>query len=125
VGAGGFSFSVEPYLGEARSAHNAFINVAAQGGFIGLFLFCATLAVIALPFLLNPGRDRMADLVLLATVLLCLLPSTLENGKQVWFALSLAACHSGFVMGRNALSSRRPWTYALTTSGVGVRKPER
>src|SRR5690606_20923322 len=38
-GAGTYATAVEPYLGEARTAHNAFINVLAEDGGIGLALF--------------------------------------------------------------------------------------
>lgn len=112
VGAGGFSESIRPYLGAGKTAHNAFLNVAAQMGAVGLALFLATFFVVALPFGLSLAGDRIVYLVLLATVLLVLVPSTLENGKQVWFALALAASRSAFVLGRAAVSSRPLWAYA-------------
>ena len=112
VGSGGFARAVKPYLGEARTAHNAFLNVAAQTGVIGLALFVATLAAVGLPFVISLAGDRIVYLVLLATVALILMPSTLENGKQVWFALSLAASRSAFVLGRDAVASRPLWASA-------------
>jgi len=112
VGSGGFAEAVRPYLGEARTAHNAFLNVAAQTGVIGLALFVATLAIVGLPFVVSLAGDRIVYLVLLATVALILMPSTLENGKQVWFTLSLAASRSAFVLGRDVVASRPLWAYA-------------
>lgn len=111
VGSGGFARAVKPYLGQEKTAHNAFLNVAVQTGVIGLALFLATLAMVGVPFVLSLAGDRIVYLVLLATVLLILVPSTLENGKQVWFALALAASRSAFVMGREAVASRPLWAY--------------
>src|SRR5690606_9207483 len=107
VGAGSFSDAVFPYLGYSITAHNAFINVAAQSGLIGLVLFCATIGVVGLPLLLNPGNDRLIYLVILATALLSLMPSTLENGKQVWFAFAICANAGGFVTGRRGGKTSR------------------
>ena len=115
VGAGGFAEAVRPYLGEARTSHNAFLNVAAQTGVIGLVLFLATLLIVGLPFALSLAGDRIVYLVLLGTVAMILMPSTLENGKQVWFVLALAASRSAFVLGREVVPSRPLWAYAPAT----------
>lgn len=113
VGADGFATAIRPYLGDDKTAHNAFLNVAAQTGVIGLVLLVATLVMVGLPFVISLSGDRIIYLVVLATVAMILMPSTLENGKQVWFALSLAATRSAFVMGRHAVSSRPLWAHPL------------
>lgn len=117
VGAGGFSEAVKPYLGYSHTAHNAFLNVAVQTGVIGLLLFLATLVIVGLPFVMSLAGDRVIYLVLLATVAMILVPSTLENGKQVWFALALSASRSAFVLGRNVVPSRPLWAYPPARTG--------
>src|SRR5690606_26909451 len=112
VGSGGFAEAVRPYLGEARTAHNAFLNVAAQTGVIGLALFVATLAAVGLPFVSSLAGDRIVYLVLLATVALILMPSTHDNGKRGRFAPSMASRRSAFVRDREALASRPLWASA-------------
>jgi O-antigen ligase len=88
-GTSGFIGAITPQLGPASQvAHNSFISVLVEQGFIGLSLFlvmfvAAYRAVRRLPLL-----ERRFGLVLMATLVVAMLPLTWEHRKPLWFILA-------------------------------------
>ena len=90
VGSGGFNRAVEPLLGSARSAHNAFLSVAVTSGLVGLFLFTAMFAI-ALVGVVTQRARRFEYLVLLLALLVSTMPANSENNKFLWYILASLA----------------------------------
>jgi O-antigen ligase len=94
VGAGTFSQAVEPILKEPRAPHNAFLAIAVEEGFVGLFLW---LSLITLPFLkvlkFSPHK-RWLWLVTLAILLIGFVSLNFEWRKVTWLMLAFAAAYS-------------------------------
>lgn len=107
VGTGGFNSAVQPILGSARSAHNAFLSVAVASGSIGLILFSAMFVVVLIGVFKRPER-RGEYLVLLFALLVSTMPANSENNKYLWYVLAV-------------LSSARPVTLEHTHSAGVVR----
>ena len=99
-GGGTFEFAVQPYLGESRTAHNAFISVLVEDGAIGLGLFLILFALVIASILRLHPPDRPLYLVLMLVLLASLLPSTWEVEKQTWFILALVTTRTALVMAR-------------------------
>lgn len=97
VGAGAFGYAVEDHLGAFASAHNTFLSVAVDSGLIGLFLFLLLLAT-ALASALAASRHRAISLILFASLLVAMLPSTAEAEKATWFILALLAAARPIVL---------------------------
>lgn len=93
VGAGTFSQAVEPILKEPRAPHNAFLAIAVEEGFVGLFLW---LSLITLPFLkvlkFSP-HERWLWLVTLAILLISFVSLNFEWRKVTWLMLAFAAAY--------------------------------
>ena len=90
IGSGGFNQAVEPLLGSARSAHNAFLSVAVTSGLIGVFLFGA-MFVIVLVGAVRQKERRVEHLVLLMALVVASMPANAENAKHLWFVLAILA----------------------------------
>lgn len=96
-GAGSFRTAVEPFLGASLTAHNAFLNTLVEAGVVGLLLFLTALVLVIAPIIAVRMPEGTLYHVLLAVVIVSLMPSTLENGKQIWFVLSLVASRRAYV----------------------------
>jgi O-antigen ligase len=90
TGAGTFSYMVNPLIGAARTAHNAYLDVAVTSGFIGLVLFLSLFVVsIAGHAVVRPLRFE--PLVLWLALVVSSFPSNSEDNKYLWFILALLA----------------------------------
>lgn len=108
VGAGAFSYAVEPVLGEARAPHNVFIAIAVEEGIPGLILW---LLLMVFPFanvLRLPRHERYLWLVLLMVLTLGFLSLNLEWRKVSWLMLAFAAAHSTETLPKPHSLRRRP-----------------
>jgi O-antigen ligase len=90
VGAGSYGRAVEPILGSARAAHNAFLSVAVSSGMVGVGIFFTMFAVVLVGLVAKPTR-RVDQLVLFAAVVLAMMPASSENDKFLWFVLASMA----------------------------------
>ena len=89
TGSGTYSRAVQPILGRALGAHNAFLSVAVTTGLVGLSLFGAMLAVVFLGLTAAPRRADYA--ILFVALVVSIMPLNVENNKFVWFILALIA----------------------------------
>jgi O-antigen ligase len=88
-GAGGFKFAASPWLkGELRVAHNSFLSVLVEQGMVGFLLYWTMFMTVFAAAWKLPTMDRRFELVLLATLLVTMLPLSMESSKSVWFLLA-------------------------------------
>ena len=88
VGVGAYNRAVEPILGSARSAHNAFLAIAVTTGLVGLLLFAGMFAMVFVGLMAHSARH--ADyFVLLAALIVATMPANNENNKYLWFILAI------------------------------------
>jgi O-antigen ligase len=78
-------------FGRPVVAHNAFLAVAAATGVVGFLLFLSAMSVAAIGALLAPPAYRPFLLVLVATLLVAMLPISVETRKSTWFVLVFVA----------------------------------
>ncbi|HEX3276146.1 MAG TPA: O-antigen ligase family protein [Gemmatimonadales bacterium] len=86
-GPGRFKDAVQPY-GIDQVAHNSFISVLVEEGIVGLLIFLCILLAIFLALLRLPRLERRFSLVLFATLLVAMIPLTMEDNKGVWFIMA-------------------------------------
>lgn len=91
VGAGAFGAAVEPMLGSRRSAHQTFLAIVVEQGFVGLalFLFIVVATLAALPRL--PMLERRFSIVVLAVLATGSLSAAWDYQKALWFVLGMLA----------------------------------
>ena len=106
IGVGAYNRAVEPVLGRALSAHNAFLSIAVTTGLVGLLLFAALFGSVFVGLLAHSAR-RADFFVLLVALIVATMPANNENNKYLWFILAL-------------LSAGRPITL-LVASNVSQR----
>jgi O-antigen ligase len=70
-------------------AHNSYISVAVEEGFVGLMLFLSMLSAVFIAVLRLPRLERRFALVLLTTLCVAMLPLTWEDQKPVWIVLAV------------------------------------
>ena len=100
VGSGAFRQAVEPILGGyGRPAHNAYLSVFVEMGFVGLLLFLLHFAVALLPTLSLTGPPRIFSVVLCMTLFVSLIPANMEHQKPVWFVFILLMLQRAYVLG--------------------------
>jgi O-antigen ligase len=91
VGAGGFGYAVEPELGREFAAHNAFIAVLVELGFVGLALFGALFVAAIRPWDHFASTDSRFRIVLFATLVIGVMPLNWDYAKPMWFVLTMLA----------------------------------
>jgi O-antigen ligase len=98
-GSGSFKVAVLPELGYATQvAHNSYLSVLVEEGFIGLLLYLTMFIAVFLALMRLQYLDRRFALVLLATISVAMLPLSWDDRKTVWFVL---AALMGFAMARH------------------------
>lgn len=85
-GTSGFKKAIAPTMGtaEVNVAHNSFLSVAVEEGFVGLLLYMTMLAAVLRSVLMLHSLERRFALVLLATLGTAMLPLTWEDRRVVW-----------------------------------------
>ena len=78
------AFGVREALGAEHSAHNAYVSVVVELGFIGLILFVALLAVSLQHARLAPPAERKVLIILWLTLFVGLTPRAWEAKKATW-----------------------------------------
>jgi O-antigen ligase len=118
VGSGAFQEAVEPLLGgRGRPAHNAYLSVFVDLGFVGLLLFLAHFALSLLPTLSLAGPQRIFSIVLCMTLFVSLIPANMESQKPVWFVFVLLMLQRAYVLG----ATRAPLPDSQAVSFTGNR----
>jgi O-antigen ligase len=123
VGTGGYKTAITPRLGPAAQvAHNSYVSVLVEQGFVGFFLYMSMFGAAFLSILRLPVLERRVALVLLGTVGIAMLPLTWEDRRAVWFVLAVLvglsqARIAGRVPARGA--ARRPMPGPRYPSAVG------
>jgi O-antigen ligase len=95
VGAGAFGEAVAPALGGRRSAHQTFLAILVEEGFIGLTLFVAMVAALLNRLANLQMLDRRLAIMLLAVLAVGSLSSAWDYKKQLWLMLGLLAAQTG------------------------------
>jgi O-antigen ligase len=128
-GAGAFKRAASPWLGgEQRVAHNSFLSVLVEQGMIGFLLYWTMFMLVFAAAWKLPTIERRFELVLLATLLVTMLPLSMESSKSVWFILAallgLARASTGWT-GRTMQqqSSRGPARPREASRGPRPRVP--
>jgi O-antigen ligase len=120
-GTAGFKEAITPILGEATQvAHNSFISVLVEEGFVGLVLFLVMLSAVFFSLLRLPPLERRFAIVLMATLGVALLPLTWEDRRAVWVVLSiLVGLSQAYATG--AIGTTRPAPSPVRTPEPVVR----
>jgi O-antigen ligase len=88
-GSGSFKTALMPQLGStAQVAHNSYLSVLVEEGFIGLLLYLTMFIAVFLSLMRLRGMERRFALVLLATIAVAMLPLSWDDRKTVWFVLA-------------------------------------
>ena len=91
-GSGSFKVALLPELGYATQvAHNSYLSVLVEEGFIGLLLYLSMFISVFLALMRLRGLERRFTLVLLATIAVAMLPLSWDDRKTVWFVLAALA----------------------------------
>jgi O-antigen ligase len=109
VGIGTYSRVIEPILGSARVAHNAFWSIAVTTGIVGLTLFVGMFVVVLVGVVASPQR-RTEYSILLAALIVASMPSNAESDKFLWYILAvLASARPVMLTVRNDAASVPTW----------------
>lgn len=98
VGAGAFGAAVAPTLGRERSAHETFLAILVEEGFVGLTLFVAMVGALVAATMtaltrLSPIQKKVA-ITLLAVLAMGSLSTSWDYRKHLWFVLGLLAAQA-------------------------------
>jgi O-antigen ligase len=119
-GVGGFQEAVQPFLGEARVAHNSYISVLVEEGLIGFVLFMAMLFTVFRSILDLPTMDRRFALALYCTMGITMLPLSWEAQKAVWFVL---AALEGLARAQGLIDPGAAWRQRFRRVAVAPAAP--
>jgi O-antigen ligase len=123
-GAGAFKLAAAPYInGEPRVAHNSFLTVLVEQGLVGFLLYLTMFGVVFVGSMNLPTLERRFALVLFATLIVTMLPLSLQDSKPVWFILA-ALCAFASTQRRRIGASvprPRPWGSTPPRSPRGAR----
>lgn len=106
VGIGASRVEIERRTGALEGAHNTFISLAAEVGFVGLALFSLLLVTIVLRILRTKGLRRTFCLVLFLTLLVGLVPRHWEYEKATWAVLALLVNETAVLTARPLPATR-------------------
>ena len=98
VGSGGFNQSIEPILGHARAAHNAYLAVLVDTGIIGFLLFITIIFLAIKPNISLPMDDRLFYVILSMTLLVGFIPANLEANKVTWLVFALLTTRTVYLI---------------------------
>ena len=122
TGSGTYGRAVQPILGRALGAHNAFLSVAVTMGLVGFMLFGAMFIVAILGHAAAPRRADYA--VLFVALVVSVMPLNLENNKFVWFILALmASARPVLLVASSRVSQRRQAVRQLSRPSARVPLP--
>jgi O-antigen ligase len=96
VGLGAGRIALGDRLGrEERAPHSAYISLLTDVGLIGFILFYQILIIALLPifYISLNYTHKIFYIFLIITLLVAMIPSSLENDKVMWFILSLFQCY--------------------------------
>lgn len=98
VGSGGDKAAVEPYLNQYSAAHNTYLGVFVENGFVGLSLFLLLLVIALVPNLYLKPPSRTFYIVLWLSLLVVITPLSWLNVKGLWFTLALLMTQKAYVL---------------------------
>lgn len=117
AGSGNYPTAVASYLGRARTAHNAYLNVLVENGIVGLSLFLALFAVALLPNLGGDRTFRSVAFVMTLSLAVGIVALSWEREKPLWFALALLTTHRTLVLSPTSLHPSSRGTRPLAPPG--------
>jgi O-antigen ligase len=104
VGAGAYGMAVEPTLHRERSAHETFLAILVEDGFVGFLLFVGMAAAATRPLRHLPRVQRRFWIVLLAALAVGSLSLAWDYRKQLWFVLGVLTVQAAPRPARRAAS---------------------
>lgn len=117
VGSGNFRYAVERALGDDRTAHNAYLNVWVDNGFIGILLFLSFFAIATLPHLSQKTLIRSFAVILVGSMLVGIFGLSWEREKALWFTVAILAVHRPLIVTPGLVSAS-----SVTVHGRGTRQ---
>ena len=85
-------------FGVDKTVHNVFLAVAAETGVVGLLLFLGLMGIAVAAAFLAPQRQRTYVIVLALTLMVAMIPISIEARKVTWFILAVLALHRPMVL---------------------------
>ena len=107
VGSGGFPYAVEPFLGEARAPHSAYLSILVGNGMIGIGLLLSLFVVVIIPNFTVKGPWRLFSFVLWFALAVAIIPINWENQKVMWFVLTVLTLQRAYVLDGSAQVPKR------------------
>lgn len=116
VGAGAFAPAVAPILGEPISAHNTFLTVLVEQGFIGFVLMAIPASLLLMELLSLPSIERRLWTILLGSWFVGAMALSWAHRKPGWLLLGLLAAqaHSRMSLHRGQRERRERFRHVLT-----------
>jgi O-antigen ligase len=107
VGIGAFATAVQPVLGEATVAHNAFLTVLVETGIIGFFLLATALCLLLQSLIRLDTIGRRFWLVVVVTWFIGANALSWAHRKPTWFLIGLLAAQDPGVVTQFLRRSQR------------------
>lgn len=107
VGSGGNGVAVEPYLGYGIVAHNTYLVVLVDNGFIGFSLFMLLVFIALIPNLYLKAPAKTFYIVLWLSLLVAIIPLGWLNVKALWFVLALLTTQKAYILAVPGLSFQK------------------
>ncbi len=103
VGARGFRFTVEPFLGRAPAAHNTFLDAAVDGGFIGFAIFLGIMISLLALVSRMPILEKKLWFIMVFALMTGYLSLSWLSAKPAWFIWAMITVYFASYPARNSV----------------------